>query len=139
MNTQLEEIPNEILLDLFQYFNARELFQIFYNLNFRFNTLIKSFHHLHLIFHMEFFIDNQINPNHIFPFYVHTLIVGRAININLNQFSNIYSLKLECPLKRVLAQLNSNILPHLKHLSIIHFGKKYYQIINFQLRFFCFF
>jgi hypothetical protein len=28
------------------YFDARDLFQIFYNLNSRINTLIKSFHHL---------------------------------------------------------------------------------------------
>jgi len=113
---RLEQIPNEILIDIFQYFDARDLFRIFYNLNIRFNTLIKSFHHLNLIFHMEFFIDNQIDNNYIFPFYVHTLIVGRVININLKQFSNIYCLKLECPLKRVLAQLNSNTV-HLNWFS----------------------
>lgn len=121
---QFEQLPNEILIDLFQYLDARDLFQIFYNLNSRLNTLIKSFHHLNLRFHMELFIDNQIDNKHLFPFYTHTLIVGRAININLNQFSNIHCLKLECPLKRVLAQLNSNILPHLTHLSISHLGIK---------------
>lgn len=128
MNNQLEELPNEILIDLFQYFDAKELFQIFYNLNSRLNTIIESFHHLNLIFHMQFFTDNQIDDQHLFPFYVHTLIVGRAININLNQFSNIHCLKLECPLKRVLTQLNSKILPHLKQLSISHLGIKYFKI-----------
>jgi hypothetical protein len=130
MNNQicrLEQFPNEILIDLFQYFNARDLFQIFYNINSHLNLLIKSFRHLNLIFHMQFFIDNQIDTNHLFPFYVHTLIVGRAININLNQFSNIHCLKLECPLKRVLIQLNSNRLPHLTHLSISHLGMSYFK------------
>ncbi|CAF3166970.1 unnamed protein product, partial [Rotaria sp. Silwood2] len=87
--SRLEQLPNELLIDLFQYFDARDLFQSFYNLNFRLNTLIKSFHHLHLIFHIEIFLDNQIDDNDYFPFYVYTLIVGRAININLNQFLNI--------------------------------------------------
>ncbi|CAF0739288.1 unnamed protein product [Rotaria sordida] len=118
--SRLEQLPNEILIDLFQYFDARDLFQSFSNLNYRLNKLIKSFHHLNLFFHMEFFLDNQIDNNDYFPFYVYTLIVGRAININLNRFLNIRYLKLECPLKRVLAQLNSNILPYLKHLSISH-------------------
>ncbi|CAF3507177.1 unnamed protein product [Rotaria sp. Silwood1] len=118
--SRLEQLPNEILIDLFQYFDARDLFQSFYNLNFRLNTLIKSFHHLNLLFHIEFFLDNQIDENDYFPFYVYTLIVGRAININLNQFINIRCLKLECPLKKVLEQLNSNVLPYLKHLSISH-------------------
>lgn len=126
-SNQFENLPNEILIDIFQYFDARELFQIFYNLNMRLNELIKSFHHLNLRFHVELYSNNEINSTHLFPYYVHTLLVGRATNINLNQFSNIYSLKLECPLKRVLAQVNSNNLPNLKHLSVIHFGKKYVQ------------
>ena len=126
----LEDLPNEILVDLFRYLNAQDLFQIFYNLNSRFNALIKSFHHLNLLYHMELFIDNQINNAHLFPYYVHTLIVGRAININLNQFSNIHCLKLECPLRRVLAQLNSDILPYLQHLSISHLGIRDFSFVN---------
>ncbi|CAF1429201.1 unnamed protein product [Adineta steineri] len=118
--TKFEELPNEILIDLFQYFDARNLFQIFYNLNYRLNTLIQYFRHLNLIFYMESFIDNQISSNYLFPFYIRTLIVGRAININLDRFSNIHYLKLECPLKRVLAQLNSNELPYLQQLTISH-------------------
>lgn len=124
---KFEKLPNEILIDIFQYLNSREVFRIFYNLNLRLNELIESFHHMNLLFHMESFSDNQINPDHLFPFYVHTLLVGRAVNIDLQQFSNISSLKLECPLKKVLAQLNSNVLPHLKHLTIVHFGRKYSQ------------
>ncbi|CAF4369372.1 unnamed protein product, partial [Adineta steineri] len=40
-----ESLPNEILIEFFQYFDAQELFQAFYKLNIRFNTLIQSFHH----------------------------------------------------------------------------------------------
>ena len=119
---QLEQLPNEILIEIFRYFDARDLFLSFYDLNARFNALIKSFNHLNLVFYMKFFIDNQIDTSDLFPFYVYTLIVGQAININLSQFSNIRCLKLECPLKSVLSQLNSNVLPHLKHLFISNLG-----------------
>ena len=123
--SQLEQMPNEILIDIFQYLDARDLFQSFYHLNSRFNALIRSFHNLHLHFHMRYFVDNQINDDDLFPFYVYTFIVGRAINVNLNQFSNARCLKLECPLERVIAQLNPNVLPHLKHLSISNLGRNY--------------
>ncbi|CAF0918783.1 unnamed protein product [Adineta ricciae] len=117
---KFEDLPNEILLDVFQYFDARDLFQLFYQLNTRLNNLLKSSQQLNLIFHMQIFADNQINDLHLFPHFTHTLIVGRAILIDLNQFRNIRSLKLECPLKRVLSQLTSQNLPYLEHLSVSH-------------------
>ncbi|CAF1624790.1 unnamed protein product, partial [Didymodactylos carnosus] len=40
MTSLLEHLPNEILLDIFQYLSPRILFQCIYNLNFRFNQLI---------------------------------------------------------------------------------------------------
>lgn len=125
MNThvsRLEQLPNETLLDIFQYVNARDLFHAFHNLNFRFNTLIKSFYFLNLAFHIETIVDNQIRESDEFPAYVYTLTVGRAINVDLTQFLNIRCLKLECPIKRVLSQLNANILPKLEHLTISHLG-----------------
>jgi hypothetical protein len=36
----LESLPNELLIELFEFLDAVELFQAFYNLNSRFNTLI---------------------------------------------------------------------------------------------------
>ncbi|UJR32273.1 hypothetical protein I4U23_019738 [Adineta vaga] len=119
-SSKLEDLPNEILLEFFQYFDACKLFQLFYNLNYRFNNLVKSFQPLKLIFPMELSTNNQINDQYLFPSFTHTLIVARAININLNRFHNIRCLKLECPLKRVIAQLNSHVLPYLEHLFISH-------------------
>ena len=122
--TRLEQFPNEIFFEVFQYFDARTLFQLFYSLNSRFNALITSFHHLSLVYCMQFFCDNQIDyDEHLFPRYVHTLRVGQAMNIDLSQFMNIRSLHLQRPLRRVLTQVNSNILPHLTHLSVSYPGK----------------
>ncbi|CAF3670498.1 unnamed protein product [Rotaria socialis] len=72
---------------------------------------------------MKHFIGNQIDENdYYFSLYVYLLMIGRVINVNLSQFSNIRCLKLECPLKKVLAQLNSNISTHLKHVFISNLG-----------------
>ncbi|CAF0921743.1 unnamed protein product [Adineta ricciae] len=37
---KFEYLPNEILLDIFEYFHLRDLFQTFHNLNFRLNQLL---------------------------------------------------------------------------------------------------
>ncbi|CAF4107735.1 unnamed protein product [Rotaria socialis] len=69
-------------------------------------------------------------------------MIGRVINVNLSQFSNIRCLKLECPLKKVLAQLNSNISTHLKHVFIsnlaacrklLHLEFRIFNAVQFKL------
>ena len=47
----LESFPNELLLDLFQYFSFVHLIQSFFDLNSRFNELLcKKFNKFHLGF-----------------------------------------------------------------------------------------
>ena len=111
--TRLEFLPNEILLKLFQYFNARDLFGAFYNLNTRINELIQSFDDLHLVFQMK----QSGDEDNLFPFYVHTLVIDSNIDVCLNYFPNTRRLKMESVPKNILSQLNSNILPHLEHLT----------------------
>ncbi|CAF4393571.1 unnamed protein product, partial [Adineta steineri] len=110
-----ELLPNEILIEFFQYFDAQELFQAFYKLNIRFNTLIQSFHHLKLVFYLNKMITNVINNNDIY-----TLRVDSGINVNLTQFSNIRHLKLEWPSNQELQQLCSNVLPYLEQLNLVY-------------------
>jgi len=117
-SSRLELLPNEILLLIFQYFNAEDLFQVFYNLNYRFNQLIQSFHELHLVFHMK---KSDYNDN-IFSYYVYTLLIDQNIDVNLKNFPNIHHLKLNSISKNILSQLNSSTLPHLEHLSLYHTG-----------------
>jgi hypothetical protein len=109
-----ECLPNEILIDCFQYFNARDLFQSFYNLNIHFNLLIQSFHQLKLIFHLRKPVNN--------PSFVHTLIVSAGVDVNLHQFPNIRRLKLEWPTKNELEQLRPDVLPYLEELSLVYIG-----------------
>lgn len=118
----LEILPNEVFLELFQYFDARDLFQIFHHLNPRFDSLIQSFHQLRLVYEIKCFTDNQIEDEDLFPRYTYTLIVGRAVNVDLRRFNHIRCLKSECPLPHVRTQLNTNVLPFLQHLSISQLG-----------------
>ncbi|CAF1194366.1 unnamed protein product [Adineta steineri] len=71
----LEVLPNEILLEIFKYFDAQQLFQAFYNLNFRFNQLIQSFNQLQLTFRLTASNCREIINDKNFQFYVHTLKV----------------------------------------------------------------
>jgi len=43
---QLEYFPNEIFIEIFKHLDIQDLFQAFYNLNFRFNKLLHSLNHL---------------------------------------------------------------------------------------------
>jgi hypothetical protein len=112
-----EDLPNELLTDIFKNLDARNLFRTFHNLNNRLNQLIQSFQYLQLIFHI-----NQANlfksNDEIFSYYVHTLIINPWINVNLIQFPNVHCLQLDNPLPEVLAQLKPEIMPYLEHLSI---------------------
>ncbi len=109
---QLESLPNEILIDIFQFFHPRHLFQSLYTLNTRFNILIQSLNHLTLTLS-----TNHYNEDDFLP-YIRILIINRAIDINLHPFIQVRCLILRYPTDKLLAQLNLNILPQLEHLSI---------------------
>jgi hypothetical protein len=111
----LEILPNEILFVIFRYFNARDLFRAFYNLNIRFNQLIQSFNELQLVFQVQ----TSADKGNIFPFYVYTLIVNSGIDVNLNHFPNIRRLKIDSIPNNSLSQSN---LPYLEHLTLSHAG-----------------
>ncbi|CAF3965599.1 unnamed protein product [Adineta steineri] len=115
-----ELLPNEILIEFFQYFDAQELFHAFYKLNIRFNALIQSFQHLKLVFYLNKMNNNIINNNDIFRSFIYTLRVDSGINVNLTQFSNIRHLKLEWPSNQELQQLCSNVLPYLEKLNLVY-------------------
>ena len=96
---RLELLPNEIFFELFQYFDAQDLFHAFYNLNSRFNRLLQSSDHLQLIYSMKQSNINQID--NIVSSYVCTLIID---------------------LKHKLSQMNLDRIFHLEHLILLHSG-----------------
>ncbi|CAF1314511.1 unnamed protein product [Rotaria sp. Silwood1] len=110
----LESLSNEILINICKYLNTSDIFQSFYNLNFRFNTLIQSLNNLQLTISE----DNQyIDINLLFP-YIHSLITIGDVNINLHHFKNIRHLILHHPTNKLLKQLVINDLSYLEYLSI---------------------
>jgi hypothetical protein len=78
--SRLEFLPNEILLDTFQYFDAGDLYRAFYNLNSRFNALLRSLSNLCIT--LLTFNSNETNYNKIFSSYIHTLKLGDEVNID---------------------------------------------------------
>jgi hypothetical protein len=113
---QFEYFPNEILIDIFQYFNTRDLFRAFYNLNIRLNKLIQSLNHLSFSISKHDQIDkNELN---IFYPFLNTLFIDSKVHIDLNWFTNIRRLILMSSNIQLMNQLNPSILPSLEHLSL---------------------
>ncbi len=84
---QLEFLPNELLIDIFQYFDARDLFRAFYNLNFRFNKLLQSLNNLCFTLLISNLDDKD--DYDIFSPYINILILDHQAKIHLNHFPNI--------------------------------------------------
>ncbi len=115
---ELESLPNEILIVLFEYFDARDLFRAFFNLNTRFNDLLRSLNHLSLAISAFNRAENE-NDKTFLP-YIHHLIVDDPINIDFARFTQIHCLVLMHATYEQIQQLKKDILPDLKHLSIRH-------------------
>jgi hypothetical protein len=111
-----ESLPNEVFMDLYEYFDARELYQAFYNLNSRFNSLLQSLSHLSLYF--ESSNDNLIDPELKFSPQVHTLTIHSQQNLRLHQFSNLHRLTIWFPTDEQILQINAESFPYLEYLSI---------------------
>jgi hypothetical protein len=109
----LEMLPNEILLDIFKYFTARELYRVFHNLNSRFKLIINGVPNLHLM------ITGNDQPIGL-PFRrVIKLDLDRVQYIDLRRFSSIHSLKWISPSDTQVRKLYSfTYFPHLRQLSI---------------------
>lgn len=117
--SRLEDLPNELLTDVFKNLDARDLFRAFSHLNARFNCLIRSFGYLQLRCHLADALSIKLNEEY-FPFYVHTLIVDPWTNFPLYRFVNVRRLILTGPLPQILVQLKADAMPYLEHLSVIY-------------------
>ncbi|CAF4578456.1 unnamed protein product [Rotaria sp. Silwood2] len=116
----LENLPNEIIIELFKYIKARDLFQSFYNLNSRFNYLIQS------LTHLTYSTDKNDNYTLSYPF-ICTLIINTKIENKLTCFSNLHRLILDYVTDDLISQLNNNILPNLEYLAISHTVGPFYM------------
>jgi hypothetical protein len=109
---RFECLPNETLMEIFEYLDARDLFRAFYNLNSRFTKVLQSLNELCLIVSSS--DRDQITHNTIFLPYIHTLVIKYHADVILNHYTNIRRLILFwLPYK-----LENGIFPHLEYLLI---------------------
>lgn len=113
MCSTLECLSNDLLINLFQYFHTRELCQIFFNLNYRFNQLIQSINYLQLTISST---DDCLHLQDLFPSIRSLIIIGN-VNVNLERFVNLHRLVLHSPSSEFLDQFQ-NLSLRLEHLSI---------------------
>ncbi|CAF3919871.1 unnamed protein product [Rotaria magnacalcarata] len=114
---QLEDLPNEILTEIFEYIDATNLFRIFSNLNGRLNKILKSLHTLHLS--LTTTDSHQIGAyNRIAP-HIKILCIYGLAQLNLKYFTNIRRLILIQASDELVEQLQVIRLKSLEHLTII--------------------
>jgi hypothetical protein len=123
--SQLEDLPNEVFADIFKCFDAQDLFRSFNNLNYRFNTMIRSLDHL------IFTLSNcdSIETNHFAP-YIKILVTHCETGDTLNHFSNIRHLIIWTLTDELLKRLNSVVLPLLENLVIKHLSCNMFDLYN---------
>jgi hypothetical protein len=115
---RFEDLPNELILEICRYLDAREVFQSFLNVNNRMKNLLQSFDHLQLT--VSLFDSKEKRNYHDFFPYIRTLIIDRGISINLKYFQKLHHLILHNPQNQIFQQLNHHTIPYLEYISITH-------------------
>ena len=111
-------LPNELFKDIFQYVSTYDLFNSFYHLNFRFNSLVKSQDNLYLTLEEDWDNEQPIIP--FYAPYAKTLTIKHDEPIDFSYFSNVHSLKLCMPTAQQCNDILSHVLPNLTHLKILN-------------------
>lgn len=115
---KFEDLPNELMIEICKYLDAREVFQSLFNLNNRFKKLLQSFVHLQLTVSL---FDCQEKRDYEYYFlHIGTLIIERGFNLNLKYFQNLRRLILHNPKEKIFEQLKNSSLPRIEYLSITH-------------------
>lgn len=115
--SQLEDLPNEVLADIFEYIDASRLFRSFHNLNARFNRILKSLNNLHLCLMTT--CSSQKHQNKNMAQYVRILSIYGQAQLNLNHFTNVHRLTLVQTSDELIEQFERLHLFSLKHITII--------------------
>ncbi|CAF1055552.1 unnamed protein product [Adineta steineri] len=113
MSSLIEDLPNELLFDVFQYLDTRDLYESFWGLNHRFNNILRSLKDLSLT--ME---KNNPSLLTIFASRIARLEVNTWHEIDLIQFINLKSLILHRTTRNQITQIRPNVIPKLVSLSI---------------------
>jgi hypothetical protein len=121
-SSRLEIFPDELLLDLFSYIPPTELYHVWYGLNHRFSAILRS---VRISFDLNENTDAHICAlNYFSQQIVHIHIRLAYKSLDLKQFPNLRSLLIDTKLtNEQLSEIQPNILPHLKRLTVSEWWK----------------
>jgi hypothetical protein len=130
MINRLEDLPNELLWFILEYIPSIDLFRTFFNLNQRFNTILRSIH-----FRLDLFYTNKTQFNYylntILPnitsdwiesFYIDD-ITNRLYSISICK--NLRSLTIQHLRTENIDLLAKNVLPELKQLDYLRLHSEF--------------
>lgn len=148
----LERLPNELLLEVFEYLDAAQLLRAFLGLNRRFNNILfNEFYQYRVNFR---FIDKYISRPFVqecFPLIIKRIISLQlsdnkeerprqtdlffSLNLQLNQFIHLRSLSLchidhDVTMRKLMNDCRQ--LPHLTHLKVIKCHSTYMCSLDFS-------
>ena len=110
-----ESLSDEVLIHIFGYFNASDLFHAFHAVNDRFNRVLHALTDLHLIVTQS---DSIVNLD-CFSASVHTLITQGDARVHIDHFNYLRRLILHSPTDRLLQQFDRQLrLPYLEQLVV---------------------
>jgi hypothetical protein len=110
---KLEDLPNELLIEIFEYIDIRDLFNGFWNLNKRINDLLRMLRNLS--YNLERLDLALIS---LFSKQITRLIVNTWQYADLYQFPYLHSLILYQATINQLQQIRVEFMPHLVYLSV---------------------
>lgn len=114
MMTLLEDLPNEILMDVFEYISPRDLFYSFWTLNMRINQLLRSLKNLSLLLYNDEQLLIQTFADKVF----HLEVSKQYGDVDMHQFFNLRSLILHQANDKQLDQIQHEFMPNLVTLCI---------------------
>ena len=111
----LEQLPNEIFLAIFTYLNIANLYNAFWGLNARLNSLFQSCENLCLTFEEK--TDQLLMKS--YAHFITRLIIDTPKQCDLTQFPDLQTLVLCDSNSENLKQIQPDIIPKLSHLSFL--------------------
>lgn len=113
MSSRFEDLPNELLLEVFEHLDTRDLYQCFWGLNHRLNELLQSLKNLSLT--ME---KNDSLLLDIFASRIVRLEINTWHEIDLSRFPNLKWLKLSRTTRNQVMKIRPGLFPKLAYLSL---------------------
>ncbi|CAF1163755.1 unnamed protein product [Rotaria sp. Silwood1] len=127
--SRFELMPDELIIEIFQYIFLMDLFNGFVNLNFRLNFLLR-YVHLGVYLHQNEDINKSLlNALYYFSKQIIYIHINYNPLLDLKYFSNLRSLTIYLPTKNQLLSINSHLMPNLSRLWLGIINQKDQKII----------